>query len=111
MDIRTINEEYSVTGQISVSDVDAIKAMGFKSMVCHRPDNEEPGQPAFADIAARAEELGMKITHIPVVGAIGVTPDGVVQMAAAIAEFPAPMLGFCRSGARSTTIYQHAVNQ
>lgn len=45
MDIRQINDEYSVSGQITVDDLDEIKALGFKSIVCHRPDFEAPDQP------------------------------------------------------------------
>jgi len=105
MDIRQINDEYSVTGQITVEDLDQIKAMGFKSVVCHRPDDEEPGQPHYAEIAKRAAELGLDIRHIPV-GRMGVEAEGVNAMVDALDEFPRPMLGFCRSGARSTAIYE-----
>lgn len=105
MDIRQINEEYSVSGQITVDDLDEIKARGFKSIVCHRPDGEEPGQPAFADIAARAEELGIKIKHVPV-GPMGVTEEAISGMMDALDDFDRPMLGYCRSGARSTNTYQ-----
>lgn len=110
MDIRQINDEYSVTGQITVADLDEIKAQGFQSIVCHRPDNEEPGQPTFAEIAARAQELGMKIKHVPV-GPMGVTPEAVVDMVDALDDFERPMLGYCRSGARSTRTYELALSQ
>ncbi len=109
MDIRQINDEYSVTGQISVEDLDAIKAQGFASIVCHRPDHEQPDQPEFADIAARADELGLMIAHIPV-GPAGVTADAVRMMVDALDEFPRPMLGYCRSGARSTAVYQQTLH-
>jgi uncharacterized protein (TIGR01244 family) len=105
MDIRKIDDEYSVSGQIGVNDLDEIKAMGFQSIVCHRPDHESPDQPLFDEIANRAEELGMMIAHVPV-GAMGVTEDAVLSMVDALDEFPRPMLGYCRSGARSTAIYQ-----
>lgn len=105
MDIRPINDEYSVTGQITTADLDEIKAMGFKSIVCHRPDDEEAGQPYYGDIAARAGELGLEIRHIPV-GRMGVDAEGVNSMVDALDELPRPMLGFCRSGARSTAIYE-----
>jgi uncharacterized protein (TIGR01244 family) len=104
MDIRAINDEYSVSGQISVEDLDEIKAMGFKSIVCHRPDHEAPDQPEFATIAARAKELGLDTAHVPV-GSMGVTADAVRDMVDALDELPRPMLGYCRSGARSTNIY------
>jgi uncharacterized protein (TIGR01244 family) len=107
MDIRKINDEYSVAGQITVEDLDEIKAEGFKSIVCNRPDEEEPGQPYFADIAARAAELGIEIRHIPV-GRMGLTPEGVTEMVDAVEDFQKPMLGYCRSGARSTAIYEQS---
>jgi len=105
MDIRQIDDEYSVSGQISVEDLDQIKAMGFQSIVCHRPDGESPDQPPFSLIEARAKELGLEMAHIPV-GPMGVTEEAVNGMVDALDELPRPMLGYCRSGARSTAIYQ-----
>jgi len=109
MDIRQINDEYSVSGQIEIEDLDAIKEMGFKSIVCHRPDHESPDQPLFSDIATRADTLGLPIVHIPV-GPMGVTADAVKMMVDALDEFPRPMLGYCRSGARSTAVYQQTMH-
>jgi len=105
MDIREINDEYSVSGQITVEDLDAIAAMGFKSIVCHRPDHEEAAQPEFAAIAARAKELGIETAHVPV-GPMGVTAEAVTGMVDALDELPRPMLGYCRSGMRSMKTYE-----
>lgn len=105
VDIREIDGEYSVSGQITVDDLDQIKALGFKSIVCNRPDGEESGQPAFAEIAARAAELGIETAHVPV-GKMGVDGEAVAGMVDALDDLPRPMLGYCRSGARSTTVYQ-----
>lgn len=104
MNIRPINEEYAVTAQITVEDLDDLKDLGFKSIVCHRPDDEDPGQPDFAEIAARAAALGLETRHIPVSGQP--TSDAVHAMVDALDELPKPMLGYCRSGNRSTIIYQ-----
>ena len=104
MNIRPLNDEYSVTEQITVAELDRIKELGFKSVVCQRPDDEDPGQPDFAEIAARAAELGIETRHIPVSGAP--TPDALHAMVDALDEMPKPMLGYCRSGNRSTIIYQ-----
>lgn len=105
MDIRSIDDSYSVTGQIEPDDLEAIKAAGFRSLACHRPDDEQPGQPAFAEIADKAAALGLEIVHIPV-GPSGLTPEAVTAMVDALDTLPRPMLGYCRSGARSTAIYQ-----
>jgi uncharacterized protein (TIGR01244 family) len=104
MNIRPINDEYAVTPQIAVDDLEDIKGLGFKSIVCHRPDDEDPGQPDFSEIAARATELGLEVRHIPVSGQPGA--DAVREMVDALDEMSKPMLGYCRSGNRSTIIYQ-----
>jgi uncharacterized protein (TIGR01244 family) len=108
MQIRQLTEEYSVSPQISLEDVQTLKDMGYKSIVCHRPDDEDPGQPAFDDIAAKAAQLGLETTHIPVVGQI--PADAVRAMVDALGELPKPMLGYCRSGNRSTVIYQQTLH-
>ena len=104
MDIRQINDEYSVSPQIALEDVEELKALGFKSIACHRPDREDPGQPDFSEIAERAKALGLEVVHIPVSGPP--TADAVRAMVDALDELPKPMLGYCRSGNRSTIIYQ-----
>jgi uncharacterized protein (TIGR01244 family) len=108
MDIRPINDEYAVTAQIALEDLDRIKELGFKSVVCQRPDREDPGQPDFAEIAARAAALGLETRHIPVSGPP--TADAVHAMVDALDEMPKPMLGYCRSGNRSTIIYQQTLH-
>lgn len=108
MDIRAVSDEYSVTPQIAVADLDRIAGLGFKSIVCHRPDQEDPGQPDFDLIAARAKELGIETAHIPVVGMP--SADAVRAMVDAMDELPKPMLGYCRSGNRSTIIYQQSLH-
>ena len=105
MDIRQINDEYSVAAQIRPDDVKAIKEMGFKSIVCHRPDGEVPDQPAFDAVNAEAERLGLEIRQVPF-GAEGVSEDKVHAFVDCLDEMPRPMLGYCRSGARSTKIYE-----
>tara|TARA_R110002126_G_scaffold19188_6_gene72223 strand:+ start:5237 stop:5620 length:384 start_codon:yes stop_codon:yes gene_type:complete len=110
MDIRPINADYSVSEQITVDDIADVKAQGFKSIVCHRPDEEQPGQPSFGDIKAAAEAAGIEIRHIPVTSA-GLTMDAVREMVDAVEEMSKPMLGYCRSGARSTVIFKNAEGQ
>ncbi len=107
MDIRAVTENYSVSEQITPEDIAEIKNLGFKSIVCHRPDDEQPGQPAFGDVAAAAEAAGISIRHIPVTSA-GLTMEAVDQMVDAVEEMDRPMLGYCRSGARSTAIFKNA---
>lgn len=105
MPIKPITPAFSVTEQVSADDLRSAAAQGFKSVICNRPDGEVPDQPLAADLQAVAEGLGMAFRHIPVVpGAI--TEEDAAQMAQALAELPAPVLAFCRTGARSTKLYE-----
>jgi uncharacterized protein (TIGR01244 family) len=104
MEIRPITDDYAVSGQILPEDIAALKAAGFKSIVCHRPDGEQPGQPKAEEIAAAAKAAGLAFRHIPVVSG-QLTEENVADMAAALDEMEGPVFGFCRSGARSTNIF------
>ena len=108
MDVRTLSESYSVSPQIVPEDLTKLAGAGFRSVMCNRPDAEEPGQPAFAEIAAAAKAAGIEARWIPVVG--GPTQDALEAFEVALEEMPKPMLAYCRSGTRSAmmwTIVQH----
>ena len=47
MHITQISQDFSVSPQITAADVAEIANAGFKSIICNRPDFEEPTQPVF----------------------------------------------------------------
>jgi len=87
--------------QLYPGDIAAAAAAGVTVIVNNRPDGEEPGQPAGAEIERAALAAGLRYRHIPVAGAI--TPDQVAAMAAAMDE--GKLLAFCRTGTRSTLLW------
>jgi uncharacterized protein (TIGR01244 family) len=100
---RSIDENFAVAGQISPDDMGKLAEAGFKSILCARPDHEEPGQPTFATIAAAAKKAGLKAVHIPVSGLLG--EGQLIRMEEALKDLPKPMFGYCRSGARAGSLY------
>lgn len=96
---RRVTDDLSVSPQISVDDVAAAAALGFKLIINNRPDGEEPGQPTSAEIEAAAKDAGLAYAYIPVRG--GPTPDQVEQERQVLAEAEGPVLAYCRSGTRS----------
>jgi uncharacterized protein (TIGR01244 family) len=107
MDYRQITDDYAVSPQITKDQVAEIKAAGFRSIICNRPDDEQPGQPSAAEIAAAAEAADLIFRHIPFTS--GQMTDADVQaMAEALDEIPGPVFAYCRSGARSSNIYMAA---
>lgn len=104
MEYREITDDYSVSAQIAPEEVAAIKAAGFKSVICNRPDNEQPGQPSAESIKAAVEAAGLAFRHIPVISG-QMTGDNVADMAQALDEMEGPVLAYCRSGTRCTNLY------
>jgi uncharacterized protein (TIGR01244 family) len=98
-DFRRVTEDLSVSPQISVDEVDAAAAAGFKTLVNNRPDGESPDQPSGHEIEAAARAAGLAYFHIPVRG--GPTPEQVETMERVLADSAKPALAFCRSGTRS----------
>jgi uncharacterized protein (TIGR01244 family) len=103
---RRIDPDFVVAAQISPEEVQKVAAAGFKTIVCARPDDEEPGQPRFAAIAAAARKAGIEAVHIPVSGGIG--EGQLIRMEDALKTLPTPMFGYCRSGARAGSLFSAA---
>jgi sulfide:quinone oxidoreductase len=101
--VRPLTDALSVTAQITTADVADIAELGFKSLICNRPDGESPDQTGFAEIAREAAKHGLKAVHQPVVSGQIVPADGAV-FGDHLAALPKPILAYCRSGARSTSL-------
>ncbi|CAH2399479.1 TIGR01244 family sulfur transferase [Mesorhizobium ventifaucium] len=104
MEYRQISEDYSVSGQIQPEEVAAIKAAGFKSVICNRPDDEQPGQPSADTVKAAVEAAGLTFRYIPVISG-QITAQNVEDQAEALDELEGPIFAYCRSGARCTNLY------
>ncbi len=104
MDIRKLTDDFSVSPQVDVAHMREIAGAGFKSIMCNRPDHEDPGQPDYDAIAEAARAEGLEVAWIPVVGGM-LGPDALAEFDRALQEMPRPMLAYCRSGTRCTTLW------
>jgi uncharacterized protein (TIGR01244 family) len=109
MDFRQIAADYSVAGQIGIEDLAELRNAGFKSIICNRPDGEDISQTPSDAIRTAILAAGLEHRFIPVSGALGPTAGNVEATILALEELPRPILAYCRSGARSTNLYQMAV--
>ena len=106
MRLTKISNDFTVTGQITASNIPEIVSAGYKTLICNRPDNEGWGQTNHDVIQAAAEKAGLDFHYIPVGG--GLTMETVQKMKAA-ATAKTPSLAYCLSGSRAATIYQYAM--
>lgn len=104
MNSKKLTDDVRVAAQISVEDIPLLKEQGVRTVICNRPDNETPDQPPTEALAEAASSAGLSFLHIPVVsGSIG--DDDVDDFAKALARADKPILAYCRSGARSTSLW------
>lgn len=107
--LRPIAADVCVAPQLEPAAMAEAARMGFKAVVNNRPDFEHgPDQPTSADIESAALAAGLHYRHLPVSGAYQ-SPEEAAAMAQLLAELPRPLLMFCRSGARSTKLYELAL--
>ena len=104
MDIRRLSDRYAVSPQIMPQDVAALKAGGFATVICNRPDREIPPDLHAAVIGPLVEAAGMRFVDNPVIGG-AMTRDNVVAQAAAIAAATGPVFAYCASGNRSSQVW------
>lgn len=105
MDIKPLSERISVSPQITIADIPEIAALGYKAIICNRPDDEEQGQTNSAAVWEEARKEGIGFAYVPAVSG-AITADDGDAMARALASLPSPVLAYCRSGARSTKLYE-----
>ncbi len=107
MRVLELGPQVYVSGQLFEHDVRLAAKQGVRSIMNNRPDGESMGQPLSADLAKSAEELGMTFLHLPV-DPRAITVQDVEEFAKACDELERPLLIFCRSGARSTKMWELA---
>ncbi len=110
MDIRPITPDFAAAPQIAATDLPEAARRGFRTLICNRPDGEEPGQPDFAEIEKAASELGMAVHYLPISNAVGLTTETVDALEKLLAKAERPVLAFCRSGTRSTMAWGMAMS-
>jgi uncharacterized protein (TIGR01244 family) len=107
--LRQVAQDVCVAGQLTPAAMAEAARAGFRSVVNNRPDFEHgPDQPTSAQIEAAAQAAGLEYRFLPVESGHQ-TPEQVAEFARLLNELPRPLLAFCRSGARSTRLYQQAV--
>lgn len=107
MTIYKLTETCSVAGQIQPDDVEALREDGFVTIVCNRPDDEDFGQPTAAAVKNECDTQGVAFHHLPISNA-GISAEMVRQFQEIIAGSNGPVLAYCRSGQRSSVLWQYS---
>jgi sulfide:quinone oxidoreductase len=104
MELKKITEKFTVSPQITAADMAAIKAAGYRAIICNRPDGEAGDQPSFEEIEAAAKAVGIEARYIPITAGM-VRDEDVAAFGDALGEVQRPVLAYCRTGTRSATLW------
>ena len=101
--MRKVTNHYFVSPQIESADVKSLKEQGFESIVCNRPDGEEPNQPDFKSIEEECLKSGIKFYNYPL------SPGDLnlerILETKAIVEGGKKTLAYCRTGTRCIILW------
>lgn len=104
MQINTLTEDYAVAGQIVPDDMPALKAAGFVSVICNRPDGEVGDGEGSAVMEQAARAAGLDFTYNPVVNG-ALTEENVAVQGRVVDDTAGPVFAYCRSGMRSSVVW------
>jgi len=104
MEIRRITDSYAVSPQISPEDCSALAAEGFTTVICNRPDTENPPELHSAAVEAAAQAAGLTFVDNPISGG-GISQQNVALQKETVDAATGPVFAYCRTGTRSTYVW------
>ncbi len=106
MQFEQLTSQVSVSGQITVKDVQDFKDMGVELLVCNRPDGEDLGQTPHSDVELEAIRIGLPFKLLAF-SSYQITPQDRDEFVKLI-ETRKRIHCYCRSGARSKRLWREA---
>jgi len=110
MDTKHLSKDHAVSGQMQPDDLRAIAALGFRTVICNRPDNEDDAQPHSSAMAEAAQAVGLRFVHLPVNSPDDIDDSSLAKFNDIMADSEAPVLAYCRSGMRAATFWALSKN-
>jgi sulfide:quinone oxidoreductase len=104
LEIKQLANQFSVSPQILLEDLDVIDKLGYKSVINNRPDGEADDQIENYKLQKKCLELGLNYQYLPVVAG-QITVQNVQDMSDNINKMDKPILAFCRTGTRSCLLW------
>ena len=104
MEIKRISPFLSVSPQIYPAHVERLALLGFKTIINNRPDNETDDQPMEAELLKLATKYGIEFISLPVISG-ELTEQNINEFGEAMGRVTGPVLAYCRSGMRSTSLW------
>lgn len=103
--LYTLSPHLYTASQLTQQDVMELARRGVETIICHRPDNEEPDQPSYQTVAEWATQAGIKTTIYHPVTITTINPHDATHLNEILLSSTAPVAAYCRTGTRSSIIW------
>ena len=107
---RALTPQVSVAGQMTTDKFQALMKDGFQSVIVNRPDQETGNTVSVNTLRSIAEKSQVSVIYQPVTSG-QITQTDVEEFARYYNELPKPILMVCRSGSRSSQLFEKAQTQ
>ena len=107
---KILNAQVSVAGQMTTDKFQQLIKAGFKSVIVNRPDQEQGNTVSVAQLRQIAEQSQVSVIYQPILSG-KISQTDVIEFAKYYNELPKPILMVCRSGSRSSILFNQAKSQ
>ena len=107
---KILNAQVSVAGQMTTDKFQQLIKDGFKSVIVNRPDQEQGNTVSVAQLRQIAEQSQVSVIYQPILSG-KISQTDVIEFAKYYNELPKPILMVCRSGSRSSILFNQAKSQ
>mgnify|MGYP003450416725 FL=1 len=104
---KPLNSHVSVSGQMTADKFKQLMKQGFKSVIVNRPDQEAGNLTTASELRSLAEKSRVSLIYQPVVSG-QIRSSDVEEFAKYYNSLPKPILLVCKSGSRSTVLFNQA---
>ena len=107
---KTLNAQVSIAGQMTTDKFQQLIKAGFKSVIVNRPDQEQDNTVSVAQLRQIAEQSQVSVIYQPILSG-KISQTDVTEFAKYYNELTKPILMICRSGSRSSILFNQAKSQ
>lgn len=104
-----VNDQLSISDQVTEMDLRTLADEGVEIIVCNRPDKESADQPEYSNLQNVAEACGIQMHHLPFKS--GAMDPGQVEEMITLIKSGKSIHAFCRTGNRSFQLIVAALAQ
>ena len=108
--LQALSENLTVSGQLDDKTFRLLLKQGFKSVIVNRPDQEMGNNISVSQLRNIAEQSHVSVIYQPIDNG-KITQTDIIEFSKYYNELPKPILMICKSGQRSSELFNEARKQ